>query len=503
MLKSAQDAFGLASSSSPASTAVTPRKVIILGGGLAGMSAAIEAHRAGAHVVLMEKEARLGGNSAKASSGINAVLTPAQQETHSNDSIETFTQDTIKSGGGMSDPVLVDVLVHSSPAAIEFLESFGLELRALSKCGGHSEARTHRSKATPEGDIKNVGWEITSTLRKYLESLPTERLTILTSSKVTRLLLDEHNRVTGVAYTTSNQQDEKQAMADAVILATGGYGADREGLLERFAPQARHLATTNGGWATGDGMKLAQQIGAELIQMDQVQIHPTAFVDPKDPTNPTKFLAPEALRASGGILINQQGKRFTNELGYRNVVTEAIFKHCEEAQVNEEEKQKGRPVPKVSYMILNDAAVDLFQAAALSFYKSKGFIPEVQGVSELAKHLNVDEQVLKQTLLDYSAAKQKGVDEFGKTTFPVDFSLDDHFHVLTITPAIHYTMGGCRVDPQTHVLNASGQPIPGLYGAGEVTGGLHGHNRLAGNSLLDCVVFGRIAGQQAAKGELH
>jgi hypothetical protein len=143
------------------------------------------------------------------------------------------------------------------------------------------------------------------------------------------------------------------------------YSRDSE-LLNKYAPSIAKLPSTNGNFATGDGVKVAQEIGAELSLMDKVQVHPTGFVDPKDPNNPTKWLGPEALRASGGILLNAKGERFVNELGLRDHVTHEIFKNCKPMKLAD-----GADGPVTSYIVLNDEAVNLFQAPVLEFYRCK------------------------------------------------------------------------------------------------------------------------------------
>jgi len=472
----------------------TNKTIVIVGGGLAGLSAAIEVHNAGHHVVLLEKEQRLGGNSAKASSGINGIHTPAQQAAGVQDTDESFLEDILHSGGGACNQPLVEKLVEKSTSAIAFLSGCGVDLSVLSKCGGHSHARTHRARVPePPLPVRNIGTEITSTLIQLLNRLDdgSGRLKIINNAHVDSLLTSGE-RVVGVQY-----QDEAKALhsisSDAVILTTGGYAADRSAgsLLRQYVPEIAHLPTTNGPWAVGEGVRMAQRVGAALTLMDQVQIHPTSFVDPKDPNNPTKFLAPEALRAVGGIFVDKDGHRFVDELSLRSVVTDAIFKRGFRVVADDDKS------PLAAYLILNEEAVTQFGPRALGFYQSKGFIVKYADANEFATTKGLQTEVLINTLNSYNAAKQKGIDEFGKTTFPVSFDPNAPIHVLIITPALHYTMGGVLITPRAEVLHENGSIIHGLYAAGEVSGGVHGNNRLAGNSLLECAVFGRIAAQSA------
>jgi flavocytochrome c len=386
----------------------------------------------------------------------------------------------------LSDQELVNILIRNSLPSFEFLTNFGLNLEILSQCGGHSFPRTHRT-FIKEGKITNVGFEIISTLYKYITSIP-DNIKVITSAKLIKILINHNNEVIGIKYLNLKTNEIIELLGDAVILASGGYANDKNGLLKEYFPNISNLPTTNGPFALGEGIKLAKEIGADLVLMDQVQIHPTSFIDPLNPTSETNFLAPEALRGSGGIIINSKGKRFVNELGLREQVTNEIFKNCEKLNNTE---------LIVAYLLLNDKAVEIYQASALSFYKSKGFIKEFNNSEEFAKAFHIDPLIIFQTLINYTNYAHIGEDPFGKKNFPVTFSPNEHLYAMIITPAIHYTMGGLRINSKSQVLNSNLKPIKGLFAAGEVTGGIHGKNRLAGNSLLECIVFGRLSSQTA------
>uniref|UniRef100_A0A1I7VQ82 fumarate reductase (NADH) n=2 Tax=Loa loa TaxID=7209 RepID=A0A1I7VQ82_LOALO len=283
----------------------------------------------------------------------------------------------------------------------------------------------------------------------------------------------------------------------AVVLATGGFSCDhsKEGsLLQEFAPEKANFPTTNGPWATGRGVKMARAMGAALVGMQNVQIHPTAFVDPKDPVATTKFLAAEALRGKGAILLNDKGERFVNELGRRDHVTDKILKFCA--------KNEEAGGAHTAFMIMDDQAVDDFGRASFGFYaKIKGFFKQLDTLEEVANYMGIESSKLKATLDEYNKHAHSTLskeDKFGKKIFPVALE-HPPYYVAIITPAVHYTMGGIKIDKDAAVYNEfSGKPFKGLLAAGEVTGGVHGRNRLAGNSLLECVVYGRIAGHNAA-----
>jgi len=237
---------------------------------------------------------------------------------------------------------------------------------------------------------------------------------------------------------------------------------------------------------------IGREAGAALTLMDQIQVHPTGLIDIKDPKNPTKFLAPEALRGCGGILLNEKGERFVNELGLRDHVTNSIFKNCKPIF--------GEDGPVVTFLLLNNAVANCFDRSYLDFYLKKGLGRGFKNVRDMAVELEMPIETLENTLNKYNeASKGEAQDEFGKKVFGTSFDMSEEVFVLMVTPSIHYTMGGLSIDQNARILRSSSSlPFIGLYGAGEVTGGVHGKNRLGGNSLLECVVFGRIAAHEAA-----
>lgn len=280
---------------------------IIVGSGLAGLTAALTILDAGGRVIILEKEATLGGNSMKASSGINVC--------HDNPEDQgKFRQDTLQSAGRAKNPELVEQLVlHSKEAILGWLQDrLQVDLSQISQLGGHSQARTYR----PGGKLP-VGAEIMIKLQRAVREFESKGLvTVLSQSKATKLVKDESNgdRVTGVMYELSlnNLPETKQVNAPNVVLATGGFASDRSqsSWLAQVRPELLNLGATAGGFSTGDGLKMATSIGADLVGMEHIQVHPTGFVDPNDPENPNKVLAAEVLRGMGGILLNSQGKRY-------------------------------------------------------------------------------------------------------------------------------------------------------------------------------------------------
>ncbi|KAK3187498.1 Osmotic growth protein [Lecanicillium sp. MT-2017a] len=456
--------------------------VIVVGGGLSGLSAAHTIYLAGGNVVVLDKQGFFGGNSTKATSGINGALTRTQVDHKIGDSVKQFYEDTLKSARDKARPDLIKVLTYKSAAAVEWLQDvFNLDLTLVSRLGGHSQPRTHRGH-----DAKFPGMAITYALMQRLEELSeTEphRVQIIKKARVTSLN-KEGNKITGVTYEHDGQS---QSVDGPVILATGGYAADfgDSSLLKQHRPDTFGLATTNGTHATGDGQKMVMAIGGNGIDMDKVQVHPTGLVDPKDPGSKWKFLAAEALRGEGGLLLNADGDRFCDELGHRDYVSGMMWK----------EKDKGKfPIR----LILNSKASNVLDFHT-RHYSGRGLMKKMSG-KELAKDIGCTPEHLQSTFTKYNAiAEGKEKDPWGKRFFhnmPLD--VDDTFHVAVMEPVLHFTMGGIEINDKAQVLNKEQKPFEGLFACGELAGGVHGANRLGGSSLLGCVVYGRVAGDTAS-----
>ena len=461
-------------------------RVIVIGGGLAGLTAALSVLEHGGSVTLIDKSSFMGGNSTKATSGINGTPTQAQADGNVNDSARQFIEDCNlsfhggKKGGEVS-PIIREMARLSGPSLDWLTHNFGIDLSILGLMAGHSKARTHRGKE------KFPGMTITYGLLTALEDAAKrepERVTILSKSRAVRLIRDGVGPVVGVVYADS--KGVERDLRGVVIIATGGYAADysSSSLLKKYTPELMRFATTNGAFATGDGVKIGEAIGAGLIDMDKVQVHPTGLVDPKDPKAPTKFLCAEALRGTGAIMLNKDGKRFANELARRKDLSEAMMAN------------KGP-----FHLVLNSkCATEMIWHC--KHYAGRGLMVNYKSGEAMAAAIGVRPEVLAETFATYSAAAKAGKDAYGKPFFRNgEFAMSDSFFVATIEPVVHYSMGGLHVNERAEVLEAiyPQAPIPGLWCAGECAGGVHGINRLGGNSLLDCVVFGRVAGQEACR----
>ncbi|AET39033.1 fumarate reductase Ecym_3562 [Eremothecium cymbalariae DBVPG len=459
-------------------SAVNP--VVIVGSGLAGLVTSVQLSKYKIPIILLDKASSIGGNSIKASSGINGALTKTQQQFNIEDSAELFYKDTVKSAKSYGSMELMDTLTSHSASAISWLTSdFDLKLDLVSQLGGHSVPRTHRSsgKLPP-------GFEIVSTLKKELESMQKMQpnmIQIQLNSKVIDVGIS-NNRVGSIKYT-----DDKgvyyNLKTSNVVFCTGGFGFSKD-LLNKYVPELKRLPTTNGAHTTGDGQMLLEKLGAQLIDMEQVQVHPTGFIDPKDRMSNNKFLAPEALRGNGAILLNPvTGKRFVNELATRDEVTKAIKKLTKNS---------------IALIAMSEVAYESFKSH-MDFYLSKNLFKQTT-VGKLAQELSVPYETLLQELIDYSVSS---IDRYERkhriNRFDVDLIPSSIIYVGEVTPVVHFTMGGVKINQKAQVITQRGGILAeGLYAAGEVSGGVHGANRLGGSSLLECVVFGREAAKSIA-----
>ena len=439
---------------------------IIVGSGGTGLTAALQARELGLNVVILEKNGKTGGNTSRASSGMNASESLVQLDEGIIDNNRDFYEETLKGGGLLNDRAMLKYFVNHSALAISWLMKYGVRLTDLTITGGMSVKRAHRP-----GSMEPVGFYLTSRLTNQVEKAGVD---IFTGARVTKLLQDRSGKVNGVEVETDD--GVKTIKAKAVLLATGGFGASKE-IIKKYRPDLVDYKTTNQPGATGDGMKLAKEIGAQLMQMNFIQVHPTADTD-----NPHVYLIGEGLRGEGAILVNKAGKRFVNELNTRKIVSSAITDLHEDG----------------AYLIFDSGVRSHF--AAVEFYDHVGLVKEGSSLADLAKEIDVDPENLAATVDEWNKAVENHKDkEFGRTT-GMDREINrGPYYAIHIHPAIHYTMGGIHINTETQVLDTNGNVIKGLYAAGEVSGGLHGNNRIGGNSIAETVIFGRQAGIQMAK----
>ena len=440
--------------------------IVIVGAGGAGLSAAVAAAETSSlKIVVLEKQGIIGGNTNYSTGGINAAETDYQHNLGIEDSKQLFYDDTMRGGKYENNPSLVRNFVDNAPVTISWLTTLGADLTDVGLMGGSSVRRTHR----PQG-----GSAIGPHLMKILkEASDKNNIEIRTSNKVVGLIA-EGGVVKGV--NVQNADGSTYTLrAKAVIIATGGFGAYLE-MVARLQPSLSGFATLNHPGATGDAFDWVTPLGGALIQMKNIQIHPTA-----EATN--HILITEAVRGNGAILVNYYGRRFVNEMETRDVVSAAILSQ-----------------PNGEAFLIFDQGVRT-SLASIETYANQHLLKEGATVGELAGFIGVSADALTATVNRYNAQQKTGVDDdFGRSAVEMPVALETApYYAVCVTPAIHHTMGGLSVNTSTQVLKADGTPIPGLYAAGEVTGGLHGANRLGGNGVADIVVNGRLAGLAAAR----
>jgi len=493
-----------------AEDAVYEADIVIVGAGGAGMTAALTAAEAGKTVIILESQPLVGGNSVKATGGMNASDTPVQDtntfgetagveatlakvdkyadnaavaqlaetvetqwtayQTNEEgyfDSVELMQLDTIIGGNGVNDPELVKIMAEESAEGIEWLKTVDIDLNNVGAFGGASVKRIHRP-TDENGKTLSVGAYMVPRLEAACNA--NEKITILLDTKATAILTKD-----GAAYgveATGKTGEKITVNAKAVILAAGGFGANLE-MVAAYKPELAGFKTTNAAGILGEGIKMAQEIGAATVDMEQIQIHPTMQAD-------TAALITEGLRGDGAILVNAEGKRFVDEVGTRDVVSAA------------EIAQTG----SYSWLIVDQAMLE--KSSVIAGYVKKGFVFEGATYEELAANIGVDAAAFAQTMNTWNGyVEAKNDPEFGRVSFANKLDTAP-FYAIKVTAGVHHTMGGLKIDTKTQVIGENGNVIPGLYAAGEITGGVHGSNRLGGNAVADFVVFGRIAGAEAA-----
>ena len=438
--------------------------IVIIGSGGAGLSSAITATEKGAKVIVLEKMAYFGGNSNRSEGEMNAAGTK-QQKAHgiTDDTPERFAADTIRGGHGLNDPALVKALTENAASAEEWLLDLGAHFcHRMGRGGGQTRARGHGPC-----DGSPVGIEI---MRVLGERADKDHIDMRLNNRVTKILM-KNGKVAGVEVQTP--KGKEVIHAKAVVLATGGFGANHK-MVEKYRPELKGFSTTNHPGATGDGIILAQQVGAGLTDIEQIQIHPTVI-------KKNGALISESMRARGGFLLNKNGKRFTNELLTRDVVSA------------NELKQPGG----IAYLVIDNSIYSKNKMA--QNYTAEKLMTKCDTIADVAKLIGVDEKVVQASFDQYHKAfDNKKDDLFGRPEMLIRMDQAPYF-VAEVTPGIHHTMGGVTIDPKAEVLNKAKKPIPGLFAAGEVTGGVHGGNRIGGNAVADIITFGRISANSALK----
>ena len=438
--------------------------IVVVGAGGAGLSAAVQAASMGADVIVLEKQGIIGGNTNYSTGGLNAAETSVQQKLGIQDSKQSHFDDTMSGGHFLNDSSLVATLVNKAAEAVDWLISLGADMSNVGQMAGSSQKRTHR----PDGGAA-IGPHLMSVLNKAVQA---ENISIRTRNTVTALT-EQSGKVTGVKVSTSKGTYSIQA--EAVILATGGFGANLS-MIGQYRPELKDFHTSNHHGATGDAFGWVAPLQASLVLMDQIQIHPTGEAG-------SHLLISEAVRGNGSILVNREGVRFANEMWTRDKLSDAIL------------QQTG----KKAFLVFDQSVRE--SLSAIENYAQQGLMTTADTPAELAEALGIPVSAFVGTLEKYSLYQTTGEDkDFQRKPEEMPLPLTEApYYAIEVEPVIHHTMGGIRINPQAEVVNQAGKAIPGLYAAGEVTGGVHGGNRLGGNAVADIIVFGQIAGTSAAQ----
>ena len=449
--------------------------VVVIGAGGAGFSAAITARNAGANVVLLEKMPAVGGNSLISGAEMNAAKNWVQPKLGINDdSPELHAEDTFKGGDGKGDMKVINVMTHQALDAAKWCRDYlgvRFEDDNLFFFGGHSRKRA----------LIPVGHTGTEFIAKFQAKADELGIPVITNMKAEELIKDKDGRVVGVKATMDGSEYTFNAKG-GVVLATGGFGANPE-MVKKYNPKIdERFKTTDAPGTTGEALYMAERAGAQLVNMGYIQTYPIC-----DPISGAIELIADA-RFDGAIMLNQEGKRFVEELQRRDVLSEAIL------------NQTGQ----YCWVLWNDnigKISNTVKAHANEYeaFTKQGIMTTCDDLKCIADFTKIPFDQLRKTVKRVSDMAGKGNDkDFNHRAGLMDMQ-QGKYYVIKAVPSTHHTMGGVRINEKAEALTAEGKVIPGLWAAGEVTGVTHGTNRLGGNAYTDIIVFGRIAGEAAAK----
>lgn len=442
--------------------------VVVIGGGGAGFAAAVSAKEAGADVILVEKLASVGGNTLISGGEYAAPANDIQKEEGIEDSKELFAKDVEEAGGN---PELIKVLADKATEDAYWLrDDIGVEwLDSLMFFGGHSVKRSLIPAA-------HTGNEL---IKNYLKKAEELGIEVLTETDV-KEILSKDGKVCGIKAETKD--GELVVNAKSVVVASGGFGANADMCYENDKEIDEHVLSTNSPGATGDGILMAEKLGADTVDMDKIQLYPVCDVE----TGKLLYCGDTRL-VGGALLVNKEGKRFVEELGTRREISMAI-----KAQTD-----------YVGYVLWDETSNEKTGTMKSNPEEAKslfdrGLMVKADTLEELADHFGIDKDALLETVKTFNENSAKKEDpEFNLRMLGWQVK-DAPFYMMKAAPAVHHTMGGLKINTDAQVLNKDGEWIDGLYAAGEVTGGIHGSNRLGSVAMADITVFGRIAGENAA-----
>lgn len=455
-------------------------EVAVVGGGGAGLVAAAAAVEAGARVVIIEKLGYLGGSTVVSGGGYNAPDPERQDRQGIEDSVEKFYDDTLRGGHGTNDPELVKVLTSRALEGMHWMEGKGLAFKP--------KVNTIVGGLYPRGhSAYGGGYGYVAALEKFLRAYP-DRVTVLTDTTAKKLVKDASGRVVAVEALHNGKPVTIRA-SKGVVMATGGFAANVElrqkyntGVWKELVLDEKIPSTNNFKASQGDGLKLAADAGADLINLSDIQLHPGG--------TPKTGIMSSWPSGRNRIFLNTAGERFVNEDAARDTLCKAIFKEGGTYWIVSNHV-KYPSLATVSKNLTVGEMIELGQA-----FSGKT-------IEELAGKTGMDPTKLRASIDTYNAVvtgKTK-TDAFGFTKATSDDRpmTEGPYYATPMVPAVHHTMGGIRIDRNARVLDANGNAVPGLFAAGEVTGGVHGANRVGGNGIADVVVFGRIAGASAGE----
>lgn len=442
--------------------------VVVIGGGGAGFAAAVSAKEAGADVILVEKLASVGGNTLISGGEYAAPANDIQKEEGIEDSKELFAKDVEEAGGN---PELIKVLADKATEDAYWLrDDIGVKwLDSLMFFGGHSVKRSLIPAA-------HTGNEL---IKNYLKKAEELGIEVLTETDV-KEILSKDGKVCGIKAETKD--GELVVNAKSVVVASGGFGANADMCYEFDKEIDEHVLSTNSPGATGDGILMAEKLGADTVDMDKIQLYPVCDVE----TGKLLYCGDTRL-VGGALLVNKEGKRFVEELGTRREISMAI-----KAQTD-----------YVGYVLWDETSNEKTGTMKSNPEEAKslfdrGLMVKADTLEELADHFGIDKDALLETVKTFNENSAKNEDpEFNLRMLGWQVK-DAPFYMMKAAPAVHHTMGGLKINTDAQVLNKDGEWIDGLYAAGEVTGGIHGSNRLGSVAMADITVFGRIAGENAA-----
>lgn len=450
--------------------------VLIVGSGFAGLAAAIEAFDGGSKVTVVEKNPFIGGNSIIASGAYNAVDPARQTKQGIKDSIELHYKQTLEGGDFKGDPDKVKFLVENALGGLQWLEKMNVEFEpTVYTVIGALWPRSH------DPANKGRGGAIVKGLKAQVDK---RKIPVLLGNKLVAIVREKtlSGPVMGLVVNEKGKDYYFKA-SKAVVLATGGFGAD-VGMRSKYDPRLdKDVPTTNVSSATGEAIISAENEGADVTGMDYIQLLVACNYYTK------KYGSLANLGIDSAVFLNTGGKRFVSEDARRDVLAEAVLKQPKKVLLwVADETCKKRFSPELTDKIIKDG---------LSF--------KTQTLDEMAKVLKekfgVPEATFLETVRKYNEMVKKGKDEeFGKQATNLKPIEKPPFYASPTQAGVHHTMGGLRTKGTTcEVLDRNGKVIPRLYAAGEVTSGVHGANRLGGNATADCIVFGRVSGINAAK----